>query len=229
MFGCTAVSLGPMGNTVRLRVPAVLSAMVIVSLGWVAQAATTTFTDRAAFESSLPTGFFFNNFSGTPDAFNAPVASVTGTGGTPAVAYEITAPTAGLGVFPDAGFKAVGNWNAAQAVTVTFTTGNVVSAGGDIWLSDINGTRQAGSVTVDFNNGVSLAQIVVPSTTSGTFGFAGITTTDGPISTMTFQPAAGLYLNVSNLSVAAVPEPAMSGLMAIGVAGLGWLARRHRR
>lgn len=229
MLRSTDASIRLRWSPVRFRLPAMLAAVAIVSFGWVAQAATTTFTDRAAFESSLPTGFFFNNFSSTPDAFNAPVASVTGTGGTPTVAYEITAPTAGLGVFPDAGFKAVGNWNAAQAMTVTFTTGNVVSAGGDIWLSDINGTRQAGSVTVDFNNGSSLAQIVVPSTTSGTFGFAGITTTDGPISTMTLQPASGLYLNVSNLSVAAVPEPASSGLMAIGAAGLGWLARRRGR
>lgn len=229
MFCSAAASIGPMGSPLRFRSPAVIAALAIVSLACVAEAATTTFTTRAAFESSLPTGFFFNNFSGTPDAFNAPVSSVTGTGGTPAVAYEITAPTTGLGVFPDAGFKAVGNWNAAQAVTVTFTSGNVVSAGGDIWLSDINGNRQAGSVTVDFNNGSPLAQILVPSTTSGTFGFAGITTTDGPISTMTLQPASGLYLNVSNLSVAAVPEPASSGLMAIGAAGLGWLARRRRR
>lgn len=228
MFRSTAASIGSLGIALRFRLPATIAAVAIVSLGYVAEAATTTFTNRATFESSLPAGFFFNNFSGTPDAFNAPVASVTGTGGTPAVAYEITAPTAGLGVFPDAGFKAVGNWNAAQAVTVTFTTGNVVSAGGDIWLSDINGNRQTGNVTVDFNNGSALAQIVVPSTTSGTFGFAGITTTDGPISTMTIQPSSGLYLNVSNLSVAAVPEPALSGLMAIGAVGLGWLARRRR-
>lgn len=215
---------------VRFRLPATIAALAMLSLGLAAQAATTTFTDRTTFETSLPAGFYFNNFSTTPDAFNSPVSSVTGSGGTPAVGYEITAPTAGLGVFPDAGFKAIGNWNAGQAMTVNFTTGNVASAGGDIWLSDINGNRLAGNITVDFNNGASqLAQIVVPSTTTGTFGFAGITTTDGPITTMTLQPASGLYLNLSNFSVAAVPEPASIGLVAIGaVAGLGWLARRRR-
>lgn len=226
MYRTPAASAG----SVRFRVPAATAALAVISLGMAAQAATTTFTGRTAFETSLPAGFYFNNFSSTPDAFNAPVTSVTGAGGTPAVGYEITAPTAGLGVFPDTGFKAIGNWNAAQAMTVTFTTGNAASAGGDIWLSDINGNRQAGNVTIDFNNGASqLAQIVVPSATSGTFGFAGITTTDGSITTITLQPVSGLYLNLSNFSVAAVPEPASIGLVAIGAAaGFGLLARRRR-
>jgi MYXO-CTERM domain-containing protein len=190
-----------------------------------ATAATTTYTSRSSFESSLPAGSFFNNFSSVPDALASPVTSVTGTGGTPTVGYTITAPTAGLGVFPDAGFKAVGNWNLGQPVVVTLNTGNVFSAGADIWLSDINGNRLAGTITVNYSDGSS---VLVPSTTTGAFGFAGITTDVAALSTMTIQNAPGAYLNMSNLSVA-VPEPSSIVLAVMGTAGLAAAAARRRR
>jgi hypothetical protein len=194
-------------------------------LAQTATAATTTYTSRSSFESSLPTGSFFNNFSSVPDAFASPVTSVTGTGGTPTLGYTITAPTAGLGVFPDAGFKAVGNWNLGQPVVVTLNTGNVFSAGADLWLSDINGNRLAGTITVNYSDGSS---VLVPSTTTGAFGFAGITTDVAALSTMTIQNAPGAYLNMSNLSVAAVPEPSSIAATALAVAALAGAALRRR-
>ncbi|MFM7206751.1 MAG: PEP-CTERM sorting domain-containing protein [Planctomycetaceae bacterium] len=203
------------------------SAAAIGLLAARAQAGTTTYTSRSSFEASLPTGTYFTNFLSVPDAFNSPVASVTGTGGTPTVGYTITAPTSGLGVFPDAGFKAIGNWNQSQSMIFTFNTGNVASAGADIWISDINGNRLAGNVTVNFSNGSSVS---VPSTATGAFGFAGITTTDAPLTTMTVVNSPGGYLNVSNFSVAAVPEPSSLVLAVLGTAGLAAGAvRRGRR
>ena len=212
MFGHPARSLGFM-----------LLAVWMLSSGGTVDAATTTFTNRSAFESSLPAGYYSNNFSSTPDAFSSPVASVTGTGGTPSVGYTITAPPSGLGVFPDTGFKAVGNWNSANSMVVTFDTGNVASAGADIWLSDINGTRVSGTVTVNFSDGSSVS---VPSTTTGAFGFAGITSGAGTLSSMTVVGTGGSsYLNMTNLSAAVVPEPSsivtgICGLVGLGVAGL---------
>lgn len=205
-----------------------LMALAVACLATVASAGVTTFTSRASFEASLPAGNYFNNFSAVPDAFNSPVNSVTGTGGTPTIGYTITAPTSGLGVFPDAGFKAVGNWNQGQSMIFTFNTGNVFSAGGDIWISDINGNRLAGDVTVNFSNGSTVS---VPSTTTGAFGFAGITTTDAPLTTMTVVNSQTGYLNVSNFSVAAVPEPSSIVLAVMGTAGLaaGAVRRRRRR
>jgi len=194
-------------------------------LAQTATAATTTYTSRSSFESSLPAGSFFNNFSSVPDAVASPVTSVTGTGGTPTLGYTITAPTAGLGVFPDAGFKAVGNWNLGQPVVVTLNTGNVFSAGADLWLSDINGNRLAGTITVNYSDGSS---VLVPSTTTGAFGFAGITTDVAALSTMTIQNAPGAYLNMSNLSVAAVPEPSSIAATALAVAALAGAALRRR-
>jgi hypothetical protein len=191
-----------------------------------ADAATTTYTSRSSFEASLPAGSFFNNFSSVPDAFLSPVTSVTGTGGTPTVGYTITAPTAGLGVFPDAGFKAIGNWGSSNSIVVGFDTGNVASAGGEIWISDINGARLAGTVTVNFSDGSSIA---VPSTTSGPFGFAGITTDSGPLTSMTVVGLGGSsYLNLSNFSVAAVPEPSSMAATALAVAALAGAALRRR-
>lgn len=199
----------------------------VAGLSSPASAGVTTFTSRSSFEASLPAGNYFNNFSAVPDALSSPVSSVTGTGGTPSIGYTITAPTSGLGVFPDSGFKAVGNWNQSQPMVITFNTDNVFSAGGDIWLSDINGNRLAGTITVNYSDGSSVS---VPSTTTGSFGFAGITTDVSALSTMTILNNAGGYLNVSNLSVAtaAVPEPSSIALAAVGVAGVIARCRRRR-
>jgi hypothetical protein len=202
-----------------------MATVVLAGLSGPVNAATTSYTDRATFEASLPAGYYVDNFSTVPDAFNSPVAQVAGQGGTPQVGFTITAPTSGLGVFPDSGFKAIGNWSSGQAVVVSFDA-NVFSGGADFWLSDINGVRQTGSITVDFAGG---PQIVVPSTTAGTFGFAGVTA-DTPLTTMTIQPAAPFYLNMTNLTAATVPEPAAAvglGVVAAGV-GLFGLKRRQR-
>lgn len=205
--------------------PTLIAALSGLSLGaGPSQAATVIYTNRAAFEAGLPAGFYFNNFSTTANAFDSPVSMVTGSGGSPPVGYEITAPTAGLGVFPDAGFKAIGNWNAAQDLIVTFNSGNVVSAGANVWLTDLAGNRLAGTLTVNFSEGTS---IPVSSTTSGPFGFAGLTTTETILTTLTLQAASGSYLNFSDFSVAAVPEPSIGALLLL--AGAGWLLWPRRK
>ena len=202
-------------------------AVLLAGVTTITSAATTTFTSRSLFEASLPTGNFFNDFSGVPDAFNAPVSSVSGSGGTPAITYTIAAPTAGLGVFPDISpTKAIGNWNSSQNLVVDFTSGNVFSAGGSVWLTDINGNRQAGSVTMNFSDGSSA---VVPSTTTGDYGYLGITADSAPLTQMTIVGTGGLtYLNLSNFSVA-VPEPSSIVLAVMGTAGLAAGAVRRRR
>jgi hypothetical protein len=192
-----------------------------------ARAATMTFTSRPTFEASLPAGFYFNDFSTVPNAFNAPVPSVAGSGGTPTIGYTITAPASGLGVFPDLGVtKAIGNWATSNDIVVSFTSGNVVSAGANFWLSDISGTRRPGSITVNFSNGSSG---VVPSTTSGAYGFLGITTTDGPLTSMTIVGDDDSFLNFTNFSTAAVPEPATIGMAIIGLLAASRLGGLRRR
>jgi hypothetical protein len=198
---------------------ATLLAMAIVGVPGKSDAA--TFTNRAVFEASLPAGNFFNSFSGVPDAFITPVASITQSGGTPTISYDITAPPANVGVFPDSGFKAIGNWNPGNDLVVTFTSGNVYSAGANFWLSDINGVRQAGSITVNFSDGTSA---VVPSTTSGALGYLGLTSSV-PLTSMTIVAASPEFLNFSNFSTA-IPEPTTAAMLAGCVVAVG-LGRRR--
>lgn len=204
-----------------------VAAVLLAGVTSIATAATTTFTNRSSFESSLPTGSFSNNFSGVPDATGAPVPSVSGSGGTPAISYTIAAPAGGLGVFPDISpTKAIGNWGSSNNVVVDFTSGNVFSAGGSVWLTDINGNRQAGSVTMNFSDGSSA---VVPSTTTGDYGYLGITADTAPLTQMTIVGTGGsTYLNLSNFSTA-VPEPSSIVLALMGTAGLAAGAVRRRR
>ena len=197
----------------------VAAAIAAGLLAQTATAATTTYTSRSSFESSLPAGNYFNNFNGTTPTFAPILGGVSGTGGTPSIGYTITAPTAGVAAFPDAGFTAIGNWGSSNSMIVSFNTGNVFSAGGDIWISDVNGNRLAGTVTVNFSDGSTVA---VPSTTSGAFGFAGITTDSAPLTSMTVVGLGGSsYLNMSNFSVAAVPEPSSIAATALAVAAMG--------
>ena len=190
-------------------------------------AASVTYTDQATFLGALSAGSYTNDFLLVPNATSAPTSSVDGTGGTPSATYSITAPTSGLGVFPNGANKAIGNWNSANNMVVTYTSNNVVGSGAEIWLSDINGTRLTGNITVDFSDG---SQLVVPSTTTGAYGFAGATT-DGPLATMTINAVSGLYLNMTNLTVSATAVPEPTTLAAIGLAatGLAGMAFRRRR
>jgi hypothetical protein len=213
-------------RSVIVRVCVAFLAAVSVLSG-TTRAQSTTFTDRAAFEASLPAGFYANNFDGTTPTFTPITGGVNGSGGTPTATYTVNAVTSGVAAFPDTGFTALGNWTSTENLVVTMTSGNVVSAGAEIWLSDINGNRLDGSVIVDFSDG---SQITVPSATSGAFGFAGVTA-DAPLSTMTLNAVSGQFLNITNLSVAAVPEPSAValGLTAAGVLGGTWIRRRRPR
>lgn len=212
----------------RFALPLATWAVLAVGSG-LARGATVTFTDRTAFEASLPAGFYFENFLAVPDAFNAPVPTVSGTGGTPQISSIISAPESGVGVFPGTGFKAIGNWNRSQNLVVTFDSGNVFSAGGEVWLSDINGVRLAGNMTVDFANasGILLTG-TVPSTTSGAFGYLGITTDEGPLTSITLRAASPAYLNLTNVAVA-VPEPSAIALLGCAAVCGGWMWRRRSR
>jgi hypothetical protein len=193
-----------------------------------ARAAAITYSSKSAFLSGAPAGIYLEkDFPGYP-AFS-PQTSLSFSGGTPAASYTITAPTAGVAVFPDAGFAAVGNWNSSQDIVVAFGSGNVRWAGADFWLSDINGVRKAGDVNVSFSVGAATYSGLVPSAVSGPFGFFGIDAGAETVSSLTIAADGDLYLNLTNLYAGAVPEPSTLGMAAAGCSLLGSFCGRRRR
>ncbi len=178
-------------------------------------------TSKSSFVSYLVPGSSFNDFSAqTPG--DGPLASIVFSGGAPQVSYTITAPPSGLFVNypPDTG---VGNWSTSDPIVISFTSGNVHTVGADFFLNDINGKRLSGSISLSYSDGTSA---VVPSFTSGPYGFFGLSSTS-VITTLTVEPS-GNFINVGNLYVssAVIPEPGGAALCALG-AGVCLLRRKQ--
>lgn len=204
----------------KLGVMAVLTATQWLALP-LAQA-DVIYTDRVAFESALPAGFYFNDFSGLATSIG-PEASIAQSGGSPTVGYNVSA-AGGLGVFDVAGepFKSLGNWFPLNSVVVQFDTNNVNAAGANLWLTDVNGDRIAGTINVVYSNSTNG---VVNSSTSGNLGYFGITSAN-IFGSVTFSTGANdVFVNFSNFSVASIPEP--SSLLLLGLSTCGLLLRRR--
>ena len=73
-----------------------LLALVLLQWNSLSARADILFTDRAAFEAGLPSGFFIDTFASAQDAVSAPAPSYSNSGGTPTIGYSITAPSGGL-------------------------------------------------------------------------------------------------------------------------------------
>ncbi len=181
-----------------------------------AKAAVLTYTAKSAFTDHLLPGYYFNDFTSLPVNFDIAYPSAGFTNGTPAVGYNITAPSGGLfrTPAPDVG---IGNWNSANALIVTFSTGNVRTIGADFFLLDFPGNRVAGTIRVTFSDGTTTD---VPSYSSGAYGFFGISS-DTPISSLTITPApAGQYINVGGFyASASAPVPATTVITDLTRAG----------
>ena len=194
----------------KIKTSLSLALAVVASLAPV-EAARLTYTSKSAFVGDLLPGYFLEDFTSLPVNFDTPYFKVGFTNGTPEVGCEITAPPAGLfrTPAPDAG---IGNWNSADALIVTFTTGNVRTIGADFFRLNFAGNRLAGTITVAFSDGTTAE---VPCYLNGAYGFFGLSS-DTPIAALTVAPdPGGEYVNLGGLYVSAnVSVPATT----VGVA-----------
>jgi hypothetical protein len=194
-----------------------LVAALLVGGAMGASAQFTTYTSESAFVAALSAGYYLENFS-SQTAFAGPLSSLSFSGGAPTVSYNVTANPAGLFINNDSGLNAVGNYNTADDVVVTFTSPNVYAAGAEFYLNNLAGANQNGSITINFSGGGTGS---APSSATGPYGFFGIISTT-PITSMTVVHDANYFLNVANLYSGAtpVPEPATGLMLLMGVAGL---------
>lgn len=189
-------------------------ALAVVSL--TSQAASTVYASSAAFLAQVAPGAYTESF----DALANPApGAVPFAGG--AYAYSAFAPG---DIYLAGGF--LGTSLPDEALTITFTSGNVSALGADFYVTDIADTLQAVSVTVTLSDGT--VETFTPTSAADSYrGFV----SDVAIASLTVSgPGVSLYAGLDNMTVGmatVVPEPASWLLMGVGVAGL--LAARRRR
>lgn len=190
-----------------------LSAVALAALSASSIASTTVYTSSSAFLAQVAPGYYTEAFTGMS---NPPEGAMTFSGG--GFSYSAFAPS---DLYLAGGF--LGTSQISEALTITFTSGNVSSVGGNFFMTDFNDNFQSVSVTVTLSDGT--VQSFTPTTLADSFrGFVSTT----PISSLVISaPGASLYAGLDNFTVgvSAVPEPAAWLLMGLGVAGL--LVRRR--
>jgi hypothetical protein len=177
-------------------------------------ASTTTYNSSASFLSNVAPGSYTETFTDFDDSGSGP-SLFAGNG----FSYTIFAPS---DLYASGEFAGTNLPN--EALTVTFTSGNVTAVGGNFYTTNISDVFQAVSVTLGLSDGTS-----VSFTPSSVFdSYRGFTSSVTITSLVMSAPGISLYAGIDNLTVGvtAVPEPASWALMALGVVGL--LAARRR-
>ena len=176
-------------------------------------AATTVYTSSASFLTHVAPGAYTETFNGLPSTPPESFASL-------AFAYTVSAPG---GLYGSGEF--LGANQPDEALTVTFTSGNVTAVGGNFYATNISDTFQAVAITLTLSDSTTVT--FTPTSAADSYrGFASTLT----ITSLTIaSPGVSLYGGLDNLTVgvSAVPEPASALLMALGVAGLLVAGRRR--
>lgn len=191
----------------------ILSAIALAALSASSMAATTTYTSSASFLAAVGmVTSYTQNFNSLPSPPAGPVPF-----GDNGLAYTLAAPS---DIYTSGDFFGTSLPN--EALTVSFTSGNVYAVGGNFYATDIGDNFNAVSVTLTLNDGT----VATFTPTSVGDSYRGFTSNVAFSSLVMSAPGVSLNAGLDNLTVA-VPEPTSWLMMGLGLAGL--LAARRRK
>jgi hypothetical protein len=179
-------------------------------------ATTSTYTTSASFMGHVAAGAYTESFNALTEL---PLGAVDFSGA--GFTYSVSSP---FDLYASGEF--LGTSSANQALTITFTSGNVSAVGANFYATDDLNAFQAVSLTLTLSDGTTTS--FTPSSVLDSYrGFS----SDLTITSLVVSgPGAALYAGIDNLTVGVgvnpVPEPSSWLLMGLGLAGL--LAARRR-
>jgi len=193
-----------------------IPALALGLLSAASMATTTTYTTSASFLAQVAAGAYTETFT---LASQPPVGPVSFSGG--GYAYTVSAPG---NLYASGSF--LGTNLPDEALTITFTSGNVKAVGGNFYATNLSDAFQSVAMTLTLSDGTTTT--FTPTAVASSF--RGYVSTTSITSLVISSPGVSLYAGIDNLvvgtAVAVVPEPAAWALMSLGLAGL-LVARRR--
>ena len=194
----------------------VLTALLAVGLAVPVSAQTTVYTSSTSFLSVLESGFYTENFNGANTGTETTPLSFSGG------PFSYSVASVG-GVYRN--FALIGSNLEGNALTITFTSGNVNAVGANFFLTDIDDVFRPRSISIGLNDGTTVA--FTPASIDAYRGF----TSTVAITSLTMNATPANFNSLDNLTVGivAVPEPSSMALASLGLVGLVFLRRRRSK
>ena len=198
----------------------IFSVITLAVLAAPSLAASTTYTTSSAFLPHVASGYYTETFSAFGDPGPQPPLGAVGFSGG-SFAYTVAAPSDlyGSGEF-------LGTSQIDEALTITFTSGNVYAVGANFYATNFSNVFQAVSLTLTLSDGTTTT--FTP--TSASDSYRGFVSDLAITSLVVSAPGQSLYAGIDNLTVGgavtSVPEPSTWALFGLGVTGL--LVTRRR-